>query len=106
MAAGVLGSGSATGDFTRTIYTCPLTVQYAVLHFFYNLFVRNASGDAAAIVEGNTVSSISSNTSTAVTDRGSLSVILGPGESIQMVTSVSLTGQAVASGWVTGYEVP
>jgi hypothetical protein len=109
MAGGVLGSGTASsgsgspGTITVTVYTCPLTASYAVLHIFYSLRCNDASSSVR--VSGQTLAAVSSTVS--ATDDGTASVVLGPGQSITAVaTSSGAIGKsASATAWVTGYEV-
>jgi hypothetical protein len=124
MAAGVLAniagtvSAPAGSPATATVYTCPLTANYAVVHISYYLLaapVGGAGGQDYAcqlvftprtgdVFIDQCFGNTSSAAPAAVT--GSISAIIGPGESLNISAYRAIAGSANGTYkvTVTGYE--
>jgi len=131
MAAGILGvnNGSFTspgalnsGSNTAVVYTCPAGATHAVVHAFFTVEAQTSATTGVSFSSmnvslqvgsgGGVVYSIQSPSSNSTTlGDGSASVILGPGESISVVSTyfmgvpAQMTSTSEWKATVSGYEV-
>jgi hypothetical protein len=126
MAAGILAGVNSGAGYTASgssvIYTCPLAANYAVIHMDWAISSRALSNfggafDSQTVLKVGSyiyavVGSGSSNGAPGPTNgkNGTTSIMLGPGQSLEITYQPTQTGgsggQGVA-GWdilMTGYE--
>lgn len=119
MAAGVLATSSGSiflGDnlpTTVTVYTVPAGMSYAVVHIKYAVSTFAPGGFSQTLslgIDGLTWDSATASGATEAKTSGSMSLILGTGESVTVTaqTDRPLGGTTNNSRtvFVSGYEVP
>lgn len=107
MALGVLGGGDVSGNASSVLYTCPATVQYAVVHVAASGGVNWPSGSQpfiACAVGSGLILNMNGSTGTQYDSVG-FSAVLAPGQQVSISSSAFSGSSAYIGAVVTGYEV-